>query len=61
MGTPLRRTDRVDLRGALLCDRPADFTVMHVMPVIFRVISASLDRLAVCDDGSLLCMLGIRA
>ena len=28
MGTPLRRADQVDLRGALLCDRPADFTVM---------------------------------
>ena len=28
MGTPLRRADRVDLRCALFCDRPADFTVM---------------------------------
>jgi hypothetical protein len=35
--------------------------LMHVMPVIFRVISANLDRLAVCDDRSLLCMLGIGA
>ena len=27
MGTPIRRADRIDRRGALRCDRPADFTV----------------------------------
>ena len=28
MGAPLRCADHADLRGALLCDGPADFTVM---------------------------------
>jgi hypothetical protein len=28
--TATESAERVDLRGALLCDRPADFTVMHV-------------------------------
>ena len=34
---------------------------MRVMPVIVLAISAVLDVLAVGDDGSLRCLLGIRA
>jgi hypothetical protein len=61
MGTPLRRAGRVDLRGALLCDRPADFTVMPESSALFcrmtmlgcafpRTASRSIDSLALPDE-----------
>jgi hypothetical protein len=35
-------------------------THLHVMPVIFLVISTTLDGLAISDEGSTPCLLSIR-
>jgi hypothetical protein len=41
----LPRAEHVDLRTHLLVTGSSGFTVMHVMPVIFHVISTIPDRL----------------